>query len=106
MSADYLRAGVGSSPPDWIVDLHHHFRNQFEVPMLFYFGCTLSLLAGSASDATVRWAWAFVGIRFVHSLIVLIKNRPGIRVFPFILSTVFVGFIWGELLSHALRHTS
>jgi hypothetical protein len=103
MSKEYLRAGVGPPPPNRIVDLHHHFSNQFEIPMLYYIGCTLSLFAGSASDATVRWAWCFVGVRFLHTLIVLVVNRPEIRVFPFIASAVFVGFIWGELLKYALR---
>ena len=103
MSREYLRAGLGPPPPDRIVDLHHHFSNQFEIPMLFYIGCTLSLLIGSASYSTLNWAWSFVGVRFLHTLIVLVLNRPEIRVFPFIASAVFVGFIWGELLSHALR---
>jgi hypothetical protein len=36
----YLRVGEGPSPPAKIVDVHHHFSNQFEVPMLFYLGAS------------------------------------------------------------------
>jgi hypothetical protein len=103
ISGEYLRAGVGELPSDRIVDLHHHFRNQFEVPVLFYLGCILSLVLGSATHDTVRWAWLFLAFRLVHTAIVLINNRPGVRVFPFVISTVLVGLIWGELLSHSMR---
>lgn len=102
-SREYLRAAVGERPSDRIVDLHHHFSNQFEIPVLFYVGCVLALLMGSATDSTVRWAWIFVVLRFAHTAVVLIKNRPGIRVVPFVFSTVFVGLIWGDLLTHVNR---
>ena len=103
ISREYLRAGIGERPSDRIVDLHHHFSNQFELPVLFYFGCTLSLVLGSATQSTVRWAWLFLLLRFIHTAVVLIRNRPEIRVFPYVFSTVLVGLIWGELLSFAMR---
>lgn len=106
MSREYLRAGTGPPPPDWIVDLHHHFSNQFELPLLFYFGCTLLLLTGGVDDRAVALAWSFVGLRFVHTGIVLVRNNPGIRVFPYVLSTIVVGILWGDLLSHVLRQGS
>jgi hypothetical protein len=62
----------------------------------------LSVLIGSTTEATVGWAWTFVVARVLHSAIVLIRNLPQVRVFPFILSTVCVGFIWGEVLSQVL----
>lgn len=103
MSYAWLRAGMGDPPADWIVDLHRHFSNQFEMPLLFYFGCTLAMLTGSATQTTVALAWTFVGLRFLHTAIVLINNRPEIRVGPYVLSVVVIGFIWGDLLALALR---
>ena len=73
------------------------------MPLLFYFGCTLAMVTGSATDRTVMLAWIFIALRLVHTAIVLINNRPQIRVWPFILSVVTIGFIWGDLLTLALR---
>ncbi len=97
ISATYLRVGDGPRPADKIVDLHRHFSNQFEVPMLFYLGCITALVTESVDSATVTLAWLFVGLRIVHTVIVLVKNDPRIRVGPFVLSTLAVWAIWANL---------
>ncbi len=97
ISAEYIRAGEGPLPADKIIDLHRHFSNQFEVPMLFYLGCITALVTESVDSATVTLAWSFVGLRIIHTVIVLVKNNPRIRVGPFVLSTLAVWAIWANV---------
>ncbi len=97
ISDEYLRVGVGPRPADKIVDVHHHFSNQFEVPVLFYLGCIAVVVTDSIDGASVTLAWSFVGLRAVHTAIVLVKNNPKIRVGPYVLSTLAVWAIWANL---------
>ena len=95
--AEYLRVGEGARPGDRIVDVHHHFANQFEVPVLFYLGCIAGLVTQSVDRATVTLAWSFVVLRVLHTAIVLVKNDPRTRVGPYVLSTLAVWAIWANL---------
>jgi hypothetical protein len=99
---EYLRVGEGLLPPARIVDVHHHFSNQFEVPVLFYLGCITSLAARSVDREMVTLAWSFVGLRVVHTAIVLVKNDPRIRVVPYVLSTFAVWAMWAHIFRHVV----
>jgi len=94
---EYLRVGTGPQPTDTIVDIHHHFSNQFEVPVLFYLGCIAALVTESVDLACVTLAWSFVVLRFVHTAVVLVRNDPRIRVGPYVLSSLAVWAIWANL---------
>ena len=98
----YLRVGEGPLPSAKIVDVHHHFSNQFEVPVLFYLGCLTTLAAHSVDRATLTLAWSFVGLRVVHTAIVLVKNDPRIRVAPYVLSTLAVWAMWANIFRHVV----
>src|SRR5262245_28998319 len=74
ISDEYLRVGQGPLPPAKIVDVHHHFSNQFEVPVLFYLGCLTALVTQSVDGAMVTLAWSFVALRVIHTALVLVKN--------------------------------
>ena len=95
--AEYIRVGEGPRPADKTVDIHHHFSNQFEVPVLFYLGCTAALITQSVDPTTVILAWSFVALRVAHTVIVLVKNNPRVRVGPYVLSTFAVWAIWANL---------
>jgi len=100
--AEYLRVGEGLLPPAKIVDVHHHFSNQFEVPVLFYLACITALAAESVDRETVTLAWSFVSLRVVHTAIVLVKNDPRIRVAPYVLSTFAVWAMWANIFRHVV----
>ena len=102
ISPEYLRVGTGTLPPAKIIDVHHHFSNQFEVPMLFYLGCIAALATQSVDRATVMLAWSFVGLRVLHTAIILVRNDPRIRVGPYVLSTLAVWAIWANLFRHVV----
>ncbi len=102
ISAEYIRVGEGARPADKIVDIHHHFSNQFEVPVLFYLGCIAALVTESVDPATVTLAWSFVVLRLVHTAMVLVKNNPRVRVGPYVLSTLAVWAIWANLFRQVI----
>ena len=98
----YLRVGEGPLPPAKIVDVHHHFSNQFEIPVLFYLACITTLAAQSVDRETVMLAWAFVGLRVAHTAIILVKNDPRIRVAPYVLSSFVVWAMWLNIFRHVV----
>ena len=74
------------------------FRNLLEVPVLFYVLCLVAYVTRSVSTDIVVLAWAYVGLRVVHSLIYLSYNRVMHRFVVFALSNVVLVFIWIRLL--------
>ena len=69
----------------WKADNYNHLMEQ---PTLFYaIAITLAVLgAGDGVNATL--AWAFVGLRVVHSLIQVLVNKIEVRFMVFVLSTL------------------
>ena len=102
MPAEYFRVGQGQRPPDKVVDVHHHFSNQFEIPMLFYFGCLTAIVTDSVDEPAVTLAWSFVALRMIHTVIVVVRNDPRARVFPYALSTFAVWGIWANLFRNVV----
>jgi hypothetical protein len=102
---EYLRVGQGPRPSDAVVDVHHHFSNQFEMPVLFYLGCLLALAAGLVDPAVLTLAWAFVALRVLHTAIVLTGNDPRKRVAPYVLSSFAVWALWIHLFVHLVWNT-
>ena len=97
MPMEFLRVGTGALPPDWVVDIHKHFSNQFEIPVVFYLGCLTALAAEAVDETAVTLAWTFVALRVVHSLIVLIRNHPLVRLPFYALSAFAAWALWARL---------
>jgi hypothetical protein len=51
-----------------------NFKNQFEVPVIFYALCFFFIVSGGVTQAVVIAAWTFVVFRIIHALIQLTKN--------------------------------
>ena len=60
--------------PTHVNNASDNFKNQFEVPVIFYALSLLIIVSGSASATIVGAAWVFVIGRIVHALIQLTKN--------------------------------
>ena len=84
--AQYLRVGQGPLPPAKIVDVHHHFSNQFEVPVLFYALAAVALATSHVPGWLISGAWLYVALRILHSLIHCTYNRVMHRFAVFLLS--------------------
>lgn len=74
-----------------------NFRNLFEMPVLFY-AAVLAALATSAVDAVVvSLAWAFVGMRAVHSFVHCGYNRVMHRFMAYLLAAIALWALWVRL---------
>ena len=61
--------------PDSVRQINNNIRNQFEVPVLFYVLCVAIAANGGSTPGLVTAAWAYVGLRALHSLIHVTYNR-------------------------------
>lgn len=52
-----------------------NFKNQFELPVIFYGLCLLFITIGEATPSIVSAAWVFVVLRVVHSIVQCTKNQ-------------------------------
>ncbi|RXJ72355.1 hypothetical protein CS022_16135 [Veronia nyctiphanis] len=69
----------------WKADNYNHLMEQ---PTLFY-AVVLSLaVLGQASELNIYLAWAYVGLRIVHSLVHAMTNIVEVRFVLFILSNI------------------
>lgn len=66
----------------------HNYTHLMEQPTLFYAVVVVLALAGDASDLSLTMAWAYVGIRVVHSIWQATVNIIPVRVVLFTLSTL------------------
>ena len=71
-----------------------NFRNLFEVPVLFFAIGGLLAMTGRGTGAELVLAWAYVGLRALHSVIHLGYNRVVHRFAAYALSTLCVFAMW------------
>ena len=71
-----------------------NFRNLFEVPVLFYVLCVAIAASGGSTPGLVTAAWAYVGLRALHSLIHVTYNRVTHRFLVYVSSTLLVFGMW------------
>ncbi len=96
LDAANMVGGKGSDldkvlPPkiQWIA---HNYNHLMEQPTLFYALCAALAIIGAGSGLNLTLAWAYVGIRVVHSLIQALVNRVVIRFAIFFISGLVL--IW------------
>jgi hypothetical protein len=76
------------------VQASDNFKNLFEMPVLFYALCAVILATQQASAPLVMGAWAYVALRYVHSLIQCTYNLVLHRFLAFMSSTVVLMGLW------------
>lgn len=84
--------------PDDAAKRAANFRNQFEVPVLFYAVVAFALLTKGADIFMLVLAWLFVVTRVVHAAIHIGPNKVRWRSPAFGLSFIIVGIMWIKLL--------
>ena len=77
--------------PTRAVNASDNFKNQFEVPVVFYVLCVLFLTVLETTPLALFLAWMFVAFRYLHALVQLTFNT----IFPwrfgaFLISTLAV----------------
>jgi hypothetical protein len=79
-----LRARIPAKD-QWPADNYNHLMEQ---PTLFYAIALVLALTGTGGGINLSIAWAYVGLRIVHSLIQVTVNRVMVRFAIFTLSTL------------------
>jgi hypothetical protein len=74
-----------------------NFSNLFEFPVLFHFGALVAMQAAVVDAVLLALAWAFVGLRAVHSLIQCSYNRVMHRFTAYLLASLALAAFWTRL---------
>ncbi len=77
-----------------------HFRNLFEMPVLFYAACLAAMQTGVASFGVLLMAWAFVGARLVMAIEACGRNKVMRRFQAFVAGCAALLFLWIQLALH------
>jgi hypothetical protein len=72
-----------------------HFRNLFEVPVLFYVLCGFLAITQLTTAFLLMCAWGYVVLRCLHTYIHLTHNTVVRRFQAFIASTIVLYVMWG-----------
>jgi hypothetical protein len=82
----------------------NNLKNLFEVPILFYLAVMITMLLMIQDDVLVWLAWGFVILRVVHSAIHCSYNRVMHRFTVYLISCLFLMFMWIRLASYILNY--
>ena len=74
--------------PDNVNWKFHNYAHLHEQPTLFYAMCLVLAITGAATSLSVQLAWAYLGLRIVHTLIQATVNYVPARFLVFLVSTV------------------
>ena len=76
--------------PKYALSARDHFRNMFEIPILFYLLCILLIIKNEYDQIDIYLAWGFVLFRLIHSLIRIPNRNVLYRYSAFIVSLFFL----------------
>jgi hypothetical protein len=71
-----------------------NFKNLFEVPILFYFFCSIILITRTESYFLGAGSFLFVAIRALHSYVQCTGNKVMLRFYLFAFSTLTLMIMW------------
>lgn len=77
----------------------HNLRNLAELPVVFYALCLYLFVTGAVDDVYVAAAWAFVGLRAVHSLIHCTVNIVRLRFASYFLGALVLWAMVGRVIA-------
>ncbi|HET9447829.1 MAG TPA: MAPEG family protein [Steroidobacteraceae bacterium] len=72
-----------------------HFRNLFEVPVLFYAVCAFLAVTKLTTLFLLACAWGYVVLRAAHAYVHLTSNKVVRRFQVFVASTIVLYVMWG-----------
>ena len=87
----YFRAYEGSAP-EYLLTARHHYKNFFEIPILFYLLCLVLYIIDDVSAIDLWIAWLFVIFKGIHSYIRITSNYVPYRAYSFnVCAFLFLG---------------
>ena len=91
---DDFKYGEAASVPKYVSVPNRNYMNLLELPLLFYVVSVLLYVTAGASLAAIVLAWAYVGLRMIHSVVHLTYNHVIHRLTAFALSNVALVSLW------------
>jgi hypothetical protein len=88
---------IALGQPNWplrATQIGNCYRNQFELPLLFYLLIALALLLHHADLVIVLMSWVFVVTRFVHAGIFVTSNDLGQRSLAWLAGVLALFAMW------------
>lgn len=102
------RAAVGAAPttasdaPDWLDRPRRNYNSLLQMPVLFYAVVALELARSGGDMTQVRLAWAYVGVRVLHSLVYMAWNNFWLRLALLVASAGVLVTMWVRLVVSVL----
>jgi hypothetical protein len=93
-SAQYFLTYNAPAPADWIERPARTFDNLMQLPTLFYVVCILMLVTGQIDRAQLAYAWLFVALRALHSVVYVLWNPLPYRFTTWLMGSVTLFVIW------------
>lgn len=85
--------------PDGARQAADNYNHLMEQPTIFYAAALAIQVAGHADGMAVHFAWVYVGLRVLHSLVQTTVNLVALRFLVFVLSTgVLAAMVIRELM--------
>ncbi len=94
--------GTMDKLPQSVRQVADNYNHLMEQPTIFYALAFYTYLAGNESSTTIALAWAYVGLRVVHSLIQATVNIVMLRFAVFSIATLVLVY-WAALSVMALQ---
>jgi hypothetical protein len=88
---------IALGQPNWperATQFGNNFRNQFELPVVFFALMALVLVTGKANLLLLGMAWLFVLSRYVHAYIHVTSNRVTRRFYAYSVGSVTLYLMW------------
>jgi hypothetical protein len=104
VGVEYYRAYQEGEEPEALRVVSRHFVNLFEMPVLFYVGVIFIYITHQVSYWLIGCAWAYVGVRYLHSYVHLTSNDVRVRFTLYFASTFVLAVMWASLLVQLLRY--
>ncbi|HJL85139.1 MAG TPA: MAPEG family protein, partial [Candidatus Marinimicrobia bacterium] len=93
--------------PDYLQAARDHYKNMFQLPILFYSWAGIIFMMGNVDTLDLSLAWLFVASRYLHSGIRIIDHTKLLRRSSVFIVGWFVLLIaWGKLLFDLLFYYS
>lgn len=92
--ADDFKLGESAAVPPAVSIPNRNYMNLLEVPVLFYVVCLTLVAIAGVTPVAVMLAWAYVGLRLIHSAIHLTYNNVVHRVSVFAVSNAVLVALW------------
>lgn len=88
---------VALNEPNWPVRATQYgnaFRNQFEIPILFYVLVAIALPLRKADLVFVLLSWVFVVSRYAHAAVFVTSNNVQRRFFAYLSGVIVLLIMW------------